>query len=112
MSSTIVLVRIITNQIYMKYQPKYGKELEKVLLKIRSSKLLHELLIDLTSPGEYKELAVRWQIVKMLKKGLPHRTISKKLGVSVATITRGSREMSNKKGGFQLLLLKRKNRLN
>lgn len=93
----------------MKYQSKYGKELEKVLLKVKSRKVLHEFLIDLTSPNEYKELGVRWQIVKMLKKGVPHRVISKKLRVSVATVTRGSREMANKKGGFWLILPKTKN---
>lgn len=89
----------------MKYDHKYGEELEQLIKTAAKDRaLLHELLFDLLSPVEYKELAVRWQIVKMLEQGTPQREIAEKLKVSVATVTRGSREMMNKKGGFQQLL--------
>ena len=85
----------------MKFSLKYGGELEKILQKAaKNKKLLHEFLLDLLSPAEYQDLAVRWQIVKKLKKGMPQRDISKSLKVSVSTVTRGSRELLNKKGGF------------
>src|SRR6185369_17235590 len=93
----------------MKYEHKYGAELEKLIAKASTNKsLLHELLYDLLSPVEYKDLAVRWQIVKQLQTGVPQREIAKNLKVSVATVTRGSREMMNKKGGFRTLLKKLK----
>ncbi len=72
----------------------------------KSQALLHEFLFDLLSPAEYKDLAVRWQIVKQLQKGLSQRDIAKNLKVSISTVTRGSREMLNKKGGFSQLLNK------
>ena len=91
----------------MKYKTEYGKEMEGVLLgTLKNRKYLHEFLIDLLSPAEYKETALRWQIIKQLYKKIPHRDISKSLGVSVATIVRGSRELLNKKGGFSVALEK------
>jgi Trp operon repressor len=49
---------------------------------------------------------MRWQIVKQLACGTPQREIAKNLHVSIATITRGSRELLNKKGGFQQVMKK------
>jgi TrpR family trp operon transcriptional repressor len=91
----------------MKYDHKYGRELENLLLKAaKSETLLHEFLYDLLTPTEYTDLAVRWQIVKMLEQKIPHRDIAEKLHVSLATVTRGSRELMNKKGGFRQILQK------
>lgn len=91
----------------MQYKHEYGVELEKLIEKIgqgKDKKLMREFLFDLLSPAEYRELAVRWQIVKMLEQKVPHREIAKKLKVSVATINRGSMELANKKGGFKAAL--------
>lgn len=89
----------------MQYKAEYAHELEKLLIKIAEHPaIFHEFLFDLLSPAEYKELSVRWQIVKMLKNRISHREIAKKLKVSVATVTRGSRELANKKGGFQVVI--------
>ncbi len=91
----------------MLYKHEYGVELEILVGKIGKNKhLMREFLFDLLSPAEYKDLAVRWQIIKLLKGGITHREIAKKLKVSVATVTRGSRELANKKGGFQSVFKK------
>ena len=84
----------------MRYEHKHGVELESLFHKVfKNKKLLHEFLFDILSPVEYKELAIRWQIVKMLKSNTPHRDIAKNLKVGIVTVTRGSRELANKKGG-------------
>jgi Trp operon repressor len=91
----------------MKYTHEYGLEMENIVAKAAKNKaLLHEFLYDLLSPAEYKDLAVRWQIVKMLYQKVPQREIAEKLHISIATVTRGSREMINKKGGFKQILEK------
>lgn len=93
----------------MQYRHEYGVELEGLIRKVAkdpSKQLTREFLFDLLSPAEYRELAVRWQIVKMLADKLPHREIAEKLKVSVATVNRGARELANKKGGFWLALNK------
>jgi TrpR family trp operon transcriptional repressor len=93
----------------MQYKHEYGVELEQLIGKVgkdRNKQLMREFLFDLLSPAEYRALAVRWQIVKMLAGKVPHREIAKKLKVSVATVTRGSHEFANKKGGFKIVLEK------
>lgn len=52
-----------------------------------------EFLKGILTPKEIDELASRLQIVKMLKKGIPHQEIARRLEVGVATVTRGSREL-------------------
>ena len=91
---------------FKKYESAFGKELEGVLLGVKSKKFLHEVLIDLLSPSEYKDLALRWQVMKMLYRGYSQREIRNKLRVSIGMVTRGSRELQNKKGGFAALLKK------
>ena len=61
---------------------------------------LREFLRDLLTPAEYRDTALRWRIVTMLSEGVPQRNIAESLGVSLSKITRGSRELADKKGGF------------
>ncbi len=67
-------------------------------------RILDEFLVDLLTPQEYEDLLTRWQIVKRLAAGVPQREIARALNVSIAKITRGSRELRNKQGGFWQLL--------
>ena len=60
---------------------------------------MENLLLGILTPKELAEIPQRLQIVKMLKKGISHHEIAEKLGVGVATVTRGSTEI--KKGRFQ-----------
>ncbi len=73
-------------------------ELIKELLKIKSKKIMENFLLGLFTPQELKEIPTRIQIIKMLKKGIAQKEISEKLGVGIATVTRGSIEL--KKGRF------------
>jgi TrpR family trp operon transcriptional repressor len=91
----------------MQYKHEYGVEIEELIRKVakdRNKAFMREFLFDLLSRAEYRELAVRWQIMKMLANKVPHREIAKKLKVSVATVSRGVKELANKKGGFKTAL--------
>ena len=91
----------------MKQNDEYMWELIGVLQEISGDKkLLYAFFVDILTPAEYRELGMRWQIVKQLAKGVSQREIAKNLKVSIATITRGSRELLNEKGGFQQVLRK------
>lgn len=72
----------------------------------KDRKLLHDFLRDLLSPFELTDIATRWQIIKQLDRRVPHRKIARNLRVAVATITRGSRMLENKDGGFNQVLNK------
>lgn len=85
----------------------YRSELVNVFTKISSDKMLtHEFLLDIMTPAEFDEAAIRWQIVKKLKKGDTHRQVAGDLGIGISTVNRGSRELRNKNGGFALMLKK------
>lgn len=60
--------------------------------------LLNSLLNDLLTPEELRSVAVRWQIIKQLSQGIPQREIASTLGVSIATVTRGSRMLQQQSG--------------
>ncbi|MDX1405771.1 MAG: YerC/YecD family TrpR-related protein [Woeseiaceae bacterium] len=56
---------------------------------------------DLCTPAELQALADRWQVVGLLKKNLPYRKIHDLTGVSVTTIGRVARFLSDGHGGYQ-----------
>ena len=68
-------------------------ELVEAFLKNKSKVEMLDFLKGILTPSELDELMTRLQIVKMLKKGLPHQEIARRLKVGVATVTRGSREL-------------------
>lgn len=67
--------------------------------KANSKEKLTNLLKGLLTPSETQELAERFRIVQLLKKGVGQHKIAEKLGIGVATVTRGSKEIQN--GNFK-----------
>jgi Trp operon repressor len=81
------------------------KEVIEVIYKIAKNKtLLRDFVKDILTPREFENISVRWQIVERLAKGEHHQAIAEALHLGVGTVTRGSREMRNKEGGFQRAL--------
>lgn len=74
-------------------------ELTTEFLSIKDQKEMKEFLYGILTPQELLELPKRLAIVKMIKKGMPQHQISKELGVGIATVTRGSKEIQ--KGRFK-----------
>ncbi len=72
---------------------KYYNDLCEEFLRIKGQKELENFLSGLFTPQELAEIPVRLQIVKMLKGGFPQHKIAEKLGVGIATVTRGSKEI-------------------
>ncbi len=90
-----------------KNSAQYKKEIIEVFSKISTDKeLIFEFLRDILTPAEFDEICIRWQIVKRLNKNEKHRDIAGDLGIGISTVTRGSRELRNKNGGFHLVLKK------
>jgi TrpR family trp operon transcriptional repressor len=79
----------------------YYNSLVEAFLSLKTKKDVKAFLDGLLTPKEREELPVRLQIVKMLQKGIPQHEIASNLGVGVATVTRGSKEIT--KGNFSLL---------
>ncbi len=83
----------------------YKKEIIEIIFKIAKDKqLLADFVKEILTPREFDNIGVRWQIVKRLAKGEHHQAIAEALHLGVATVTRGSREMLKKEGGFRRVL--------
>ncbi|PJC49425.1 transcriptional regulator [Candidatus Nomurabacteria bacterium CG_4_9_14_0_2_um_filter_32_10] len=83
----------------------YKKEIIEVIYKISKDKeLLGDFIKEILTPREFDNIGVRWQIVKRIAKGEHHQAIAEDLHLGVATVTRGSREMRKKNGGFRRAL--------
>lgn len=80
---------------------RYYDVLVETFLSLKTKKDVKTFLDGVLTPKERKEIPVRLQIVKLLKKGVPQHEIASKLGVGIATVTRGSKELA--KGNFSLL---------
>ena len=59
-------------------------------------------LRDLCTPAELQALADRWAVVPLLRDGVPYREIHRQTGVSVTTIGRIARYLTNGNGGYTL----------
>lgn len=78
---------------------KYLNELIDELISINNEKDMLNFLEGIFTVTELEEIPTRLQIVKMLKKGIAQHEIAEKLGVGIATVTRGASEI--KKGRFK-----------
>jgi len=79
----------------------YLNELIKMVLSFKTKRELHDFFEGIFTPQELLEIPIRLQIVKLLQKGITQHKIAKKLGVGIATVTRGSREL--KMGRFKYI---------
>lgn len=68
-------------------------ELIELLLSIKNKQEMENFLLGIFTPKELAEIPTRLRIVKMLKKGFPQHKIAENLGVGIATVTRGSKEI-------------------
>lgn len=55
---------------------------------------------DLCTPAELQAMADRWAVVELLERGLPYREVQKMTGVSVTTIGRVARYLTQGNGGY------------
>jgi TrpR family trp operon transcriptional repressor len=63
------------------------------LLQVQSKKEMEALLRGLLTEKELEELPKRLEIFKQLKNGISQHEIADKMGVGIATVTRGSLEL-------------------
>lgn len=83
---------------------KYDKELIRLLCRINNPSTMSDVLSNMLTHDEREEVAIRLQIFKQLISGHTQRAIAKNLGVGIATITRGSKELKYGKPGIKRVL--------
>ena len=75
---------------------KYIEYLVNHLLEQTSSQEMEKALSDLLTANELDEVAKRLQIFEMLAEGVPQRQIAERLGVGIATVSRGSNVLKSR----------------
>ena len=80
------------------------RELVDVIVGLKNKNIALAFLKNILTPGELEEIAIRLQIVKLLKKGAPQREVADKLQVSIGTVSRGARELKYGESGFKQVL--------
>jgi TrpR family trp operon transcriptional repressor len=71
------------------------EELIKLIASLNDAGEVERLLKELLTPAEFEDLARRWHLVRLLIKGASQREVSEEVGIGVATVTRGARELRN-----------------
>ncbi|NUJ97160.1 helix-turn-helix domain-containing protein [Candidatus Gracilibacteria bacterium] len=67
------------------------EKISKVFLQIKDKVDFEASLADILTPAEIHDIAERIRILEMLKAGISQRKIALELGISITTVTRGSR---------------------
>ncbi len=75
----------------------YIRHLVNHLLAQDSPEALEKALGDLLTASELDDVARRLQIIEMLAEGIPQRQIADRLGVGIATVSRGSNVLKQRK---------------
>ncbi|MCS5712142.1 YerC/YecD family TrpR-related protein [Candidatus Berkiella aquae] len=88
-------------------------QLYEAIVAIRDIDEAKRFFEDLCTPTERQSMADRWRVVPLIEQGIPYRTIHEQTGVSVTTIGRVARCLTQGEGGYNLIhdRLKRKNRV-
>lgn len=73
----------------------------RAILALRDGEEAGRFLRDLCTPAELQALVDRWRVVEMLRRGLTYRQINDQTGVSVTTIGRVARFLSDGHGGYR-----------
>ncbi len=75
----------------------------EVFVSLRDPARCRSFLEDLCTPAELRSLADRWQVARLLARGVPYRQITAATGVSTATVSRVARALSGGEGYRQQL---------
>lgn len=78
-------------------------QLYEVFAALESSKDAEKFLYDMLTPQEIETLNERWQLTHQLIEKVPQRQIAEDLGVAIATVSRGSRQLQYGSGGFKMM---------
>lgn len=79
-------------------------EISTILAKIQDVNLIQRFLCDILTESELNDLSSRWEIVKLLEKGITQRKIANDLHLSLCKITRGSKELNKKNSAIKRII--------
>ena len=91
-----------------KYTEKQEREVEDKLFEaiktLDGFEEYRSFFLDILTPAEFQAIKDRWTVAALLYEGYTYREINKISGVSITTVARVARFISNGSGGYQLAL--------
>ncbi len=85
-------------------QQRAENALYAAVLELHSTEECRDFFRDLCTPAELQALVDRWAVVDPISRGEPYRKIHDKTGVSVTTIGRVARFLTDGNGGYDRVL--------
>ncbi len=86
-----------------KHKQQATHQLMQAIACIKDADEAWKFFTDLCTPAELEAMVDRWEVVPLLRKEIPYRTIHEMTGVSVTTITRVARFLTMGSGGYSLI---------
>ena len=81
-----------------------ARSMYQAMLTLESPVEIRQFLLDLCTPAELEAMVDRWWVANLLTEGRSYRDISDITGVSVTTVGRVARFMSQGEGGYRIAL--------
>lgn len=85
-------------------------DLLDTFLSLKNEDELKAYFRDIMSERDLRELAMRWEVAKMLDAGVTYEQIQAKSGVAMETISRISRWLKEGCGGYKMMIERFKNK--
>jgi TrpR-related protein YerC/YecD len=79
-------------------------ELLDAILSLRSREELSRFLRDLCTIGELEAMAHRWEVARLVDRGLPYVEIASRTHASTTTVTRVAHWLRYGEGGYRLAI--------
>jgi TrpR-related protein YerC/YecD len=80
------------------------RELFQALLTLETPAEVEAFFRDLCTLSELEAMAHRWQVARLLERGLPYLEIAERTGASTTTVTRVAHWLKHGEGGYRLAL--------
>ena len=91
-----------------KYTPKQEREAEDKLFEaiktLQGFDEYRSFFQDILTPSEFQAIKDRWKVAALLYEGYTYREINAISGVSITTVARVARFLSDGSGGYQIAL--------
>ena len=92
------------------WRTKEMRELFDAILALETRAEVEAFFRDLCTLSELEAMAHRWQVARLLERGLPYLEISERTGASTTTVTRVAFWLRHGEGGYRLVLNRLKRR--
>src|SRR5918911_1994620 len=86
------------------WRTKEMKELFDAILRLETRTEVEAFFRDLCTLSELEAMAHRWEVARLLQKGLPYLEIAERTGASTTTVTRVAHWLRHGEGGYRAAL--------